>query len=153
MDRILDPHELVVSRARALIGQATYLRLAQSSQAPAVVNCLTLVVWAYRPTGLNLPETLALIDLGEEVPLEDLAIGDLVFTAGWQAYLNHVRYGEIGHVGIATGEGTVVHATRRVRQARSGVYEDSLEDFIAGDSFRVARQLLTPESRLLSRVS
>lgn len=142
-----DPRSLVIREARRLIGQATYRLAARLEEAPEIVNCMTLLAHSYRVIGLELAaarfeEQLA---QGKAIDLNQLEPGDLIYTAGSQAYYDHPEYCGIGHVGLATGEGTVVHATRRVRQGRvGGVYEDPLTTFIAAGAFKVARRLLTP---------
>lgn len=132
--------ERVVAAARSLIGLASYARLAQLDQAPATVNCLTLVTWSFREAGLSLPPTLDQVELGMTVDIDELAVGDLIFTAGFQVYLD--AYGGIGHVGIMSGDGTVIHATRRIRLGRNGVHEETLANFLAQGEFRIARRLI-----------
>jgi cell wall-associated NlpC family hydrolase len=67
---------------------------------PSSFDCSGLVVWAFAQAGRSgLPHsTYSLINLGVEVPMDQLQVGDLVFN------------GSIGHVGIYVGGGSFVHA-------------------------------------------
>ncbi|MCB0880350.1 MAG: C40 family peptidase [Thermoleophilia bacterium] len=67
---------------------------------PNSFDCSGLVVWAFAQVGRSgLPHsTYSLINMGVEVPLDQLQVGDLVFSSS------------IGHVGIYVGGGSFVHA-------------------------------------------
>jgi cell wall-associated NlpC family hydrolase len=71
-----------------------------AASGPSSFDCSGLVVWAFAQAGRSgLPHsTYSLINLGVEVPLDQLQVGDLVFN------------GSIGHVGIYVGGGSFVHA-------------------------------------------
>jgi cell wall-associated NlpC family hydrolase len=137
---------IVIARARHLIGQATYRLDAGLDEAPRVVNCLTLVALAYQPIGIELASTTleGQLAAGGVVEFSQLTPGDLIFTGGYQAYFEHPDYGGIGHVGLFTERGTVIHATKR--RGRCGVIEDDLAPYLAEGGFRVACRILRSQS-------
>jgi cell wall-associated NlpC family hydrolase len=67
---------------------------------PDTFDCSGLVMWAFGQAGRpGLPHsTYSLINMGVEVPLDQLQVGDLVFPS------------HIGHVGIYVGNNSFVHA-------------------------------------------
>jgi cell wall-associated NlpC family hydrolase len=67
---------------------------------PDSFDCSGLVVWSFAQAGRpGLPHsTYSLIGMGVEVPMDQLQVGDLVFSSS------------IGHVGIYVGNGSFVHA-------------------------------------------
>lgn len=69
---------------------------------PNDFDCSGLVVWSFAQAGRpGLPHsTYSLINMGVEVPLDQLQVGDLVFSAS------------IGHMGIYVGNDSFVHAPR-----------------------------------------
>ncbi|MDP3881125.1 MAG: NlpC/P60 family protein [bacterium] len=126
---------------RPLVGVAQYRRGAgMSDLEKLVVNCWTLVKWAYKQCGFQLPDFPTeqrefLSENGEELTLQDVDVaGAVVFV--------HSRLPKYLHVGIATGEGTVIHATNR-RETQSlagsgGVFEVPIDDFVSERTFRGA---------------
>lgn len=95
-------------------------------------DCSSLVRWAYRPLGLELPLSAAgQVGVGTDVRREELAPGDLVF------FRNTYKRG-ISHVGIYLGENRFVHAASR----RRGVVISSLEAPYYRQRFAGARRLL-----------
>jgi cell wall-associated NlpC family hydrolase len=67
---------------------------------PDSFDCSGLVVWSFAQAGRSgLPHsTYSLINMGVEVPMDQLQVGDLVFSSS------------IGHVGIYVGNNSFVHA-------------------------------------------
>jgi cell wall-associated NlpC family hydrolase len=137
MDQACDSRALVIAEARKFVGRAAYRLTAQLEDAPEVVNCMTLVTMCYRVIGIELGSTTLEEQLakGKVVGLNDLMPGDLIFTGGTQAYFDHPAYGGIGHVGIFTDQGTVIHATNR--RGRRGVVEVDLTIYLTEGGFRV----------------
>lgn len=128
------------------MGSARYDRSAQLAEAPHVVNCITFTAWVFRQCGIIIPAKLEQIECGVEIVPDDLARGDLVFSTGVQSYLQHPRYGAIGHVGFWAGNGCVIHATRR--GPLNGIIEEPLGQFLRGhhgghhDSIRAVKRLI-----------
>jgi peptidoglycan DL-endopeptidase CwlO len=67
---------------------------------PDTFDCSGLVMWSFAQAGRSgLPHsTYSLINMGVEVPLDQLQVGDLVFPS------------HLGHVGIYVGNNSFVHA-------------------------------------------
>lgn len=132
----------IISLARALVGHARYQRGADPDKAPAIVDCSSLMIWLYEQRGINLPRySIEQRDFGEIVSGEPKA-GDLVFMSGKKDYYWNDPNDGTGHVGIATGEGTVIHAAN----SELGVIESTFEDFIGDETkFRGIRRYLDNE--------
>lgn len=73
-----------------------------AASGPTSFDCSGLVIWAYAQAGRpGLPHSsYALADMGTNVPLSQLAPGDLVFSSSE------------GHMGMYVGGGSFVHAPR-----------------------------------------
>ena len=119
--------------ARRALGRP-YLRTALTDNAPDFYNCLSLICWALRQVGIEvLPRFRCLSTVGEHVAdLGDLSGGEILFTSGQRNW-----YRGMGHVGLATGTGTVIHACYKQRQ----VVEVSLSKFMQGRELRCARRI------------
>lgn len=133
----------LVALARQCIGKSKYRRGAKPSEAPGIVDCSSFVKWLYGRRGIWLPRfSIQQRDQGERIELENVTVGDLIFVSGridW--YLDNPADG-VGHVGIATGNGTVIHAANK----KIRVTESRLQDFASRDKFRGARRYV-PENR------
>ncbi|HMR55032.1 MAG TPA: NlpC/P60 family protein [Candidatus Doudnabacteria bacterium] len=108
------------------LNQSVYQRGANLLLAPAIVDCSSLVQWLYSQLGVTLPRyTIVQRKFGVRVDNCVLQEGDLVFSKGkisrHDGNLNDV----VGHVGILTEIGTVVHA----KNSEFGVVEDSMGEF------------------------
>lgn len=122
---------------------STYRRGARLSEAPEVVDCSSFVKWLYGQRGIWLPRrSIQQRDMSIPVAYQDIRAGDLVFCSGRIDYYLTDPENGVGYVGIATGEGTVVHAASYT----VGVTENSLAAFTAGGGFRGARRII-PQSR------
>lgn len=126
-----------VKLVRSCVGRSVYRRGARIGEAPAVMDCSGMVKWAYGQCGLWLPRRpIQQHALGAEVPLYELRAGDAVFSVGRNPFFDLYPDHGVGHVGIATGEGTVVHAAG----PDQGVIETSLAEFADPDQLRGARR-------------
>ena len=134
----VDPVEL----ARACVGKAAYRRGARQAEAPTVFDCSGLTKWVYGCCGIWLPRrSIQQRSVGHEISVAHIRAGDLVFTTGFMNYFDIDPADGVGHVGIATAEGTIVHAANR----STGIVETPLDRFVA-DAFRGARRIvLEPE--------
>jgi cell wall-associated NlpC family hydrolase len=124
--------ELLIERARACIGVSTYQRKATLEEAPRVMNCFRFMQWLWNPVGILLPDHQLIWPLAIPVNVDEADIADLVFVPRWEYALSE---DDFGHVGIATGEGTIIHATKW----RNGVVEDPLSTFVARGCLGVRR--------------
>ncbi len=135
----------LIDLARLCIGHSTHRRGARPHEAPAVVDCSSLVKWLFGEYGVWLPRrTIQQRELGHEVS-ECFEAGDVVFRSSRQNWFrNHERCAGTGHVGIYLGDRRIIHAAN----TKKGVVEDSLEDFLGNEpgSFRGARRYIGPET-------
>ncbi len=144
----------MVEIARACVGQSVYKRGALLSEAPAVVDCSSFVWWVYQQRGIELPrfaltQRQATYDIGITRPdeLDEVAAGDLIFTKGRISYYLADRADGVGHVGMLTGEGTVIHAANM----RLGVVEESIKQFIGRwDRFRGIGRVIRSQQSIIT---
>lgn len=125
-----------VSLARTRIGNGMYVRNPRVHEAPERVDCSSFMKWVFGQAGLWLPRfTAEQSKTGMSVLLfDDFMPGDLVFMKGplnWP----HVSP-SVGHVGLATGEGTIIHASGSKR----GIVEDDVSSL--SRELETARRIL-----------
>lgn len=117
--------------ARLLVGISRYDFMEEHCYPPEVVNCHTLVAWAYSQCGIWIPRDL-LGQLYAGIPaVTDYTKGTcLVFIKGnWSkgGYFDSQRAVKgVGHVGIVSSQGTVIHASSSAKT----VVEEPLERFL-----------------------
>ena len=129
----------IVTLARHCIGISQYRRGARPSEAPMVVDCSSFAKWLYAERGIWLPRrAIQQRELGEVINFDELVAGDLVFVSGWIDYYHGDPMNGVGHVGIATGDGTVIHAASR----RANVVESPIDKFVGKTKFRGARRYI-----------
>jgi len=136
----------IISLARGQIGVSQYHRGAQPSEAPAVVDCSSFVKWLYGQYGIWLPRrSIQQREHGEEVQPAEVVGGDLIFASGKTDYFLDDRNDGVGHVGIATDQGTVIHAKNKI----AGIIESPLREFFENDKFRGIRRFFNPKTIVL----
>ena len=129
--------------ARGCIGKSRYQRGADPSLAPTVVDCSSLTKWLYGQLGVWLPRrSIQQRTMGRAIQLDKIAAGDLVLVSGWIDYYVNDPDDGVGHVGVATGTRTVIHAANK----KAGIIETPLERFIGKSGFRGARRII-PKTR------
>lgn len=135
-----------VREARGCIG-ASFKTRALLSEAPKVFNCSSLMTFAYGRCGIQIPR-YAISQLhrgpGTIVAPGNYLPGDLIFTDGPKGYWIDDKRSRIGHVGIATGNGTVVHAI-----FEKGVIEEDIDTFFACRDFRGMRRVIPRGGELI----
>ena len=137
----------IVALAKARIGTSEYRRSARSREAPAVLDCSSLIKWLYAQRGIWLPRrSIQQREYGEAVLPQEIVAGDVVFTSGMIDYYFDDPSDGVGHVGIATGAGTIIHAANR----KIGVVECSLESFAHGRWFRGARRYVPADRDIIT---
>ena len=115
--------ELLIERARACIGVSTYRRSATLAEAPKVFNCFRFTQWLWSSVEIQLPDHQLLYSRAVPVPFGDIDTADLVFVPRLEY---SVAEDDFGHVGIATGMSTIIHATKW----KNGVIEEPLSYFV-----------------------
>jgi len=135
-----DPEQEARLRVHSL---SVYKLEASIYDSPMIVDCSSFVKWVYAQAGIRLPRpSIDQRDCGQEVDLDSLESGDLIFTTGPQNYFEHEPDKGVGHVGIATGFNTVIEASAR----RKKVVETGLDKFLGpARNFRGARRILPPK--------
>jgi len=84
--------------------------------APGGFDCSGLVQWVYAEVGVSLPRTAqAQFDQGPEVPVSELAPGDLVFFGSGP--------GDVTHVGIYAGQSEMVDAPHTGAEVRYETFD------------------------------
>ena len=130
----------LVALARTYVGNALYRRGARLAEAPVFFDCSSMVKWLYGQAGVWLPRrSIQQRERGVPVELHECARGDIIFMSGCIDYYLTDPMDGVGHVGITTGEGTIIHAAN----SRQGIIENSVDDFLGcGATFRGARRLI-----------
>ncbi|MBU0646628.1 C40 family peptidase [Patescibacteria group bacterium] len=105
----------LLAAARGCVGKSAYALSADPRHAPRTVNCSSFIKYLYSLRGVWLPRyAVQQSELGAPVAIgSKLRLGDLLFSPGFFP-LSRDRDGAggLGHVGLATGEGSVIHASK-----------------------------------------
>ena len=129
----------IIALARHCIGNSQYRRGARMVEAPKIVDCSSFIKWLYAQRGIWLPRrSIQQREIGENIPLEQIDGGDVVFVSGHIDYYYTDPEDGVGHVGIATNAGSVIHAANR----KSDVVETPLSSFIGKTKFRGVRRYI-----------
>jgi len=133
--------------ARSVMGFAKYRRGAKVEEAPRVFDCSGLTRWLYELRGVWIPRrSIQQREYGVAVELAEVKMGDLIFTSGVIDYYYNDKKDGVGHVGMMTSCGTVIHAASKA----VGVVETELMDFIANECFRGARRYIISSSEVVT---
>ncbi|MEK7480580.1 MAG: NlpC/P60 family protein [Patescibacteria group bacterium] len=137
----------IITLARQCISTSRYRRGARLFEAPAIVDCSSFIKWLYAQRGIWLPRrSIQQRELGEAVNLDELVEGDVVFVSGLINYYHDDPANGVGHVGIVTGDGTVVHAADR----KANIVETLLDRFVGKTKFRGARRYIPKDIEVLT---
>jgi cell wall-associated NlpC family hydrolase len=118
----------IVTLARSFIGTSKYRLGVTPEEAPHTVDCSSFTKYLYAQKGVWIPR-LSIQQREAGIETEIISPGDLIFTTGKNNLHNTDPKDNVGHVGIATAGGTVIHASYR----SNGVTESSYEEFISGN--------------------
>lgn len=139
----------VVALARQYVGVSRFTIRPRFDEAPEKVNCSTFTKWIYAQKGIWLPRrAIQQRDVGVRVDEADLMAGDLVFWTGIGNYYRTNPKDGVGHVGIYTDAGTLIHATNARRT--NGVYETPFAELAAYRTFRGAIRLVPKGTNLFT---
>lgn len=129
----------ILDLARKCVGVSCYAKRPQPTQAPGTVNCSSLIKWLYGQCGIWLPRrAIQQRDMGMWVSQEEMKAGDLIFATGRIDFYREDPHDGVGHVGLVTERGTVIHA----KGIRSGVVEESPRRLLSPSRFRGVRRLV-----------
>jgi len=130
----------LIEIARSCIGKAKYKLGATQEQAPHVFDCSSFTKWIYGHAGINLHRrTIQQYEQSSPMSKQNIRAGDLIFKSGQRHnwYRNNPKI-NMGHIGIATGDHTIIHATNHGR----GVIESPMEEFLNPKEFRGAGRII-----------
>lgn len=119
-----------------------YRRGARYEEAPATIDCSTFTWWLYSLMGIELERrSIDQRRQGAPVAVGDVRAGDLVFTTGegHDYWYDDEPEMTIGHVALAAGPDSVIHATRQ------GVIEEDVRSFLKTREFRDIRRIVPDE--------
>ncbi len=137
----------LITLARQCIGVSQYRRGAKLSEAPAVVDCSGFNKWVHGRLGIWIPRrSIQQRELGEVIQLHDINEGDVAFASGAIDYFDDEPGDGVGHVGIATGGGTIIHAANK----EVGVVESTIDNFFGEKGFRGLRRYIPRGIKVLT---
>lgn len=140
----------MITLARECINSSIYRRGARPSEAPTIVDCSSLIKWLYAMRGIWIPRrSIQQREVGEVVSRNNVLKDDVVFTSGFIDYYLDDPSDGVGHVGIATGEGTVIHAAGK----KIGVIESAFEYFAPEAKFRGVRRYVPMEREVFTFIT
>lgn len=105
----------IIEIGRSCVGTCTVRRGARPSEAPYVFDCSSFTQWCYGQLGIEIPRrSIQQRDFGRRLDLvSEIRKGDLIFSTGsGHNYFDDDPGDAVGHVAIATGDGTILHTTR-----------------------------------------
>ena len=127
--------QLVVRKARLLVDSAEYVYRYENCNPPQKVSCSVFVWWVFTCCGVSMPRISTqllkdLLELGDPVNSVCLKTACLIFSAGRKHEHSDSKRAKkgVGHVGIATETGSVIHAS----YLRRMVVEEPIERFLSG---------------------
>lgn len=140
----------LVRLARSRVGVAQYRRGARLCDAPREFDCSSFVKWLYAKRGIWIPRrTVQQIAFGRDIQLGDMTSGDLVYVTGAINWYDTDPEQGVGHVGIATGEGTIIHAA----YARVGIVETKQDAFLRRVTLRGIRRHVEHSEDVLTLIT
>jgi len=128
----MSKQEIVVNLAKKLLGRR-YKYGADLKEAPRFFDCSSFVCYLFQQVGIKLPRcTIEQIDVGKEIPLEEIQPGDLIFVKGGYGRYNPKHPDGVGHVGIYVGDGWVIHACSKKKRGKEvgKVIKTSLKKYL-----------------------
>ncbi|MFH0856998.1 MAG: NlpC/P60 family protein, partial [bacterium] len=142
----------IIRMARKCVGKGRYLRRASIKDAPAVFNCASFPKWLYSQIGIWLPKfTVQQREMGESVGIDAIQAGDLLFFKGNKYnFIDNASDG-VGHVAIATSEGSIIHCI--YRKIGKGVFEHSVSSFVNNENFRGARRIIPDFRKIITLIT
>lgn len=142
----------ILDIASHMIGAARYKVGSRLSKAPGIFDCSSFTKWCYGQLGIWIPRlAVQQKEFAEEISIVHSMPGNLIFTSGngnGNYYHQNPEF-KVGHVGIITGRGTVLHASKR----REGVAEDSLPEFLQAGRYRGVGRIVPEASDITTLIT
>jgi hypothetical protein len=139
----------IVAQAQSCIRFSEYRRGARISEAPQVFDCSSFIQWLYGRCGIEIPRrTIQQREFGRKIEVARIKRGDLVFTTGTRNYYLDDPEDNVGHVAMATSDGSVIHAVN----SHGGVKESPVSNLTASRKFRGARRIVEDWGDLMTLV-
>jgi cell wall-associated NlpC family hydrolase len=140
----------IIALARSVVGKAEYRRGARLAEAPHIFDCSSLVKWLYGQRGILLPRrSIQMRECGDSVNPCDVQAGDIVLVSGRIDYYVIDQSDGVGHVGIATNDGTVIEAANRQR----GIIETPFDEFIGKKGLRDIRRIIPARDETITYIT
>ncbi|MDP2593287.1 MAG: C40 family peptidase [bacterium] len=119
----------MISVAKSLVGRP-YKYGAKMADAPNFFDCSLFTQYIFKQIGVDLPRsTILQASEGEEISLENVQMGDLLFFHGEQGFYNKKFPDGIGHVVLYTGDGKTIHAaSERIQENPKVVEKGEVEE-------------------------
>jgi hypothetical protein len=135
----------LISLARKYLGVSEYRLSSKISEAPQAFNCSGLVKWLYSLKGIWLPRrAVQQSECGTEIARNDLRAGDLVFRTSFRSYYRTNPAESVGHVGLATNDGTVIRAVSK----KVGIVESDFDDFVDKYQVRKIKRIIPSDAKV-----
>ena len=119
----------LIQIAKSLIGMP-YKYGAAMSDAPNFFDCSLFTQYIFKQVGVELPRsTILQAEYGNEVALENIEPGDLLFLHGTQGFYNKKFLQGIGHVILYVGDGKTIHAaSERIQENPKVIEQGAVEE-------------------------
>lgn len=138
---IKNPRDVIAAQAKELVGIPYFYGASVLFDAPAKFDCSGFAVYLFVLAGIKIPRiSVDQYVFGEEVSLDALEVGDLIFSVneGSEIYHESIEWMKgtkvpaqgIDHVGVYVGDGMIAHASRYNKSVgpNGGVLIEKLAD-------------------------
>lgn len=124
-DKVLE----LINIAKGLVGKP-YKYGATMADAPNFFDCSLFTQYIFKQVGIEIPRsTILQADIGQEVSLENIQPGDLVFFHGTQGFYNKKFPQGIGHTALYIGDGKTMHAaSERIQENPQVIEQGTVEE-------------------------
>ncbi|PIR44000.1 hypothetical protein COV23_02150 [Candidatus Wolfebacteria bacterium CG10_big_fil_rev_8_21_14_0_10_31_9] len=130
----------LIETARSFIGMpykyGSYLESSNEIK-PNGFDCSSFSQYVFKQIGIDLPRSSILqaaSELGQEIPIDKIEPGDLLFFESTKGHYWHSRFPQgrkiyIGHLAIYTGNGNVIHSAdnAEINPILQGVVEHNID--------------------------